>query len=309
MLQIDYVCTTDIGRVRSVNQDNYICNGRFAPSDGTEGKAFFTGSALLGKPMLFGVFDGVGGEERGELAAYIAALSASEARFNGDAVSALGKYCIEANERICRYAKESSVAAIDFNDNDYFQDLKTTAESKYVGFIADKVEGLLESEDYLSAARTVSGALGILPGNTELKKLQSKVERLTPVYFLEKYSPYSSDCYNAYVNGESFVMSSTSYTNGFTLMDGGHALFNLTGSAYTTLCFTLGHIDDTRNMDLVLSIYFDDVLEEEITVKWDALPERIALDITGVKQIKVSVNDIDNWSGYPYIGLANITLK
>lgn len=199
--------------------------------------------------------------------------------------------------------------AIDFNDNDYFQDLKMTAESKYVGFIADKVEGLLESENYLSAARTVSGALGILPGNTELKKLQSKVERLTPVYFLEKYSPYSSDCYNAYVNGESFVMSSTSYTNGFTLMDGGHALFNLTGSAYTTLSFTLGHIDDTRNMDLVLSIYFDDVLEEEITVKWDALPERIALDITGVKQIKVSVNDIDNWSGYPYIGLANITLK
>lgn len=112
MLQIDYVCTTDIGRVRSVNQDNYICNGRCAPPDETDGKASFTGSALLGKPMLFGVFDGVGGEERGELAAYIAALSASEARFNGDAVSALGKYCIEANERICRYAKESSVAAM-----------------------------------------------------------------------------------------------------------------------------------------------------------------------------------------------------
>lgn len=112
MLQINYACATDVGRVRSVNQDNYICNGRFAPSDGTEGKAFFTGSALLGKPMLFGAFDGVGGEERGEVAAYIAALSASEARFYGDAVSALRKYCIEANERICRYAKESSVAAM-----------------------------------------------------------------------------------------------------------------------------------------------------------------------------------------------------
>lgn len=112
MLQINYVCTTNVGRVRNVNQDNYICNGHCAPPDGTEEKAFFTGSALLNKPTLFGVFDGVGGEDRGEVAAYIAALSASEMCFNGDAVIALGKYCTDANIKICRYAKENSVAAM-----------------------------------------------------------------------------------------------------------------------------------------------------------------------------------------------------
>lgn len=199
--------------------------------------------------------------------------------------------------------------AIEFNDNDYFQDLKTMAESKYVGVVTDKVEGLLENEDYLGAARTATGALQILPGNSELEKLQSKVERLTPMYFLDKYSPYSSADYKPYVSGESFVMSNDSYTNGFTLKDGGYALFNLTGSSYTALSFTLGHIDGSNNENLVLSIYFDDVLEEKITVKWDALPERITLDITGVKQIKVSVNDGRWLTREPYIGLANITIK
>lgn len=199
--------------------------------------------------------------------------------------------------------------AIDFNDNEYFQDLKTTAESKYVGFITDKVEGLLESEDYLSAARTAAGALGILPGNTELKNLQSKIERLTPAYFLDKYSPYSSDYYTAFVNGESFVMSGTSYTNGFVFeggwYDDAYALFNLTDSSCTTLSFTLGHRDGSENNNCTLRIYYDNVLTEEIEVSWDALPERITLDITGVKQIKFEVKDMH----YNDTGLGNITIK
>lgn len=112
MLQINYVCSTDVGCVRSINQDNYICNGRCAPPDGTEKKAFFVGSALLKKPMLFGVFDGIGGEERGEVAAYLAALSASETRFNGDAVIGLRNYCVKANAKICSYAKDNSVATM-----------------------------------------------------------------------------------------------------------------------------------------------------------------------------------------------------
>lgn len=195
--------------------------------------------------------------------------------------------------------------AISFDDNDYFEDLKDTTESKYIKFVTDKVDACLESEDYLSAARVASNALEILPGNAELKSLKSKVEKLTPVYFLDKYKPYSSDVYEEFVNGESFVMSGTSYTNGFVLNHhGGFALYNLTDSSYNTLSFTLGHRDGSRNENMTLKIYFDNVLVKEIAVDWEALPERITLDITGVKQIKFEAVD-----GYAVIGLANITIK
>ena len=63
-------------------------------------------------PTAFGIFDGMGGEECGEIASLIAAEKASAAVFGEDAVADISKYCLEANEEICRYARDNYVAAM-----------------------------------------------------------------------------------------------------------------------------------------------------------------------------------------------------
>lgn len=110
--RLDYVCASDIGCVRNINQDNYICDGRHAPPDGVEKKAFFAGSIPVKRSTVVGVFDGVGGEERGEMASYLAAQTAANIRFGGMAVRALGKYCAEANAKICHYATAHEITAM-----------------------------------------------------------------------------------------------------------------------------------------------------------------------------------------------------
>ena len=60
---ISYGCVSSPGKLRSVNQDNFICGGRFMES-GSAG-AQFRGSVDSRERPLFGVFDGLGGEECG----------------------------------------------------------------------------------------------------------------------------------------------------------------------------------------------------------------------------------------------------
>lgn len=196
--------------------------------------------------------------------------------------------------------------AIAVDDNEDFQKTKTTTETKYVESITATVDKHLGNEDYISAKRVVDNALTVLPGNSSLKALQSKVEKATPTYLLDKHKPYASSRFTEYINGETITMGGVTYTNGFTLNDGGSAIFNLAGT-YTTMNFTIGHVDNTTMRDGVVKIYCDGVLAKEITVGCEALPQRISLDITGVKQVKFE---------FPYVrynevgcGFGNVTVK
>ena len=71
--QIRYYYASNTGKCRRTNQDNFYCNGHWMPAEnqGTEG--ILSGTADIEKITVFGVFDGMGGEERGEMAAAIAA--------------------------------------------------------------------------------------------------------------------------------------------------------------------------------------------------------------------------------------------
>lgn len=67
--QISYACMSHIGRRRRMNQDNFLCGGIYAkPDQPGRGRAPITGSVTSAQTSLFGVFDGMGGEERGEMA-------------------------------------------------------------------------------------------------------------------------------------------------------------------------------------------------------------------------------------------------
>lgn len=61
------------GKVRTNNEDNYFFNGRIAGEKHRNQKSFLQMKRIIHKAVLFSVFDGMGGEEHGEIASGIAA--------------------------------------------------------------------------------------------------------------------------------------------------------------------------------------------------------------------------------------------
>ena len=107
-MKISAYAVTNIGRVRSKNQDNYIC-GSFC-SDISGGKLSHelrTDTSVFG---LFGVFDGMGGHLYGERASRIALDTASEllSDYSGETPERFfEKILALSNERICREMAEN----------------------------------------------------------------------------------------------------------------------------------------------------------------------------------------------------------
>ena len=194
--------------------------------------------------------------------------------------------------------------AISFDDNEYFQNLKTSTEDSYVTSVTATVQKHLDNEDYVSAKRVVDNSLTVLPENGDLKSLQSKVQRETPTYLLDVVKPYACYNYTEFVNGESINMGGTQYTNGFALGRYGNAYFNVAG-AYNTLSFMVGHQDGTDMADAIFKIYCDEVLVQELHISCGSLPQKITIDITGVKQIKF---ERTTYYDAEY-GFGNVTVK
>lgn len=110
--KIHYSCLSHIGNVRSINQDNFICDGRYMENTETVIKFPLFGTKTSGEPSAFGVFDGMGGEECGEIASYIASKTASTIEIGEDATADLSQFCHKANNDICDYATLHEVASM-----------------------------------------------------------------------------------------------------------------------------------------------------------------------------------------------------
>ena len=61
---------------------------------------------------VFGVFDGMGGEECGEIASYIASKAASSIVIGKEATADLSQFCQKANNDICDYATLHEVSSM-----------------------------------------------------------------------------------------------------------------------------------------------------------------------------------------------------
>ena len=107
---IRYACLCDTGRIRKNNEDNLICLGKYFDPDSTELRAPMSGSRDAAEGPVFGVFDGMGGEEQGEVASHIAAQTAADFAFAGP--QTLDGFCREANRRICAYAAANGVSTM-----------------------------------------------------------------------------------------------------------------------------------------------------------------------------------------------------
>ncbi len=109
---IDYFCTSHIGNLRSINQDNFICISKYLEPENNETSDMISGSILSKEIPIFGVFDGMGGEECGEIAAYIAAKEIAKFSFDGEPEQNLLNYCKTANTEICAYTAEHSLTSM-----------------------------------------------------------------------------------------------------------------------------------------------------------------------------------------------------
>ena len=110
--KIHYSCLSHIGNVRSINQDNFICDGRYLDTNDTDIRFPLCGTKISDDMSVFGIFDGMGGEECGEIASYIASKNACDIKIGKDATADLAQFCHKANHDICDYASLNEVSAM-----------------------------------------------------------------------------------------------------------------------------------------------------------------------------------------------------
>lgn len=112
---IDYFCTSHIGKLRSINQDNFMCNGIYMkPSDSSDSleNNMISDKTSSAVSPVFGIFDGMGGEECGEVASYLAADCMEGYSFSGNKSQGLRDYCRKANNAICTYMDDHEIASM-----------------------------------------------------------------------------------------------------------------------------------------------------------------------------------------------------
>ena len=110
--KIHYSCLSHIGNIRSMNQDNFICDGQYMDMNGTSIDFPLCGTKSSDDMSIFGIFDGMGGEECGEIASYIASKNASDIKISKDPTADLTQFCHKANRNICDYAALNEVSAM-----------------------------------------------------------------------------------------------------------------------------------------------------------------------------------------------------
>lgn len=107
-LSIKAAVCTDIGINRKNNEDNYYLNGKYlTPLDDSLYCSAFMSPADYG---VFGVFDGMGGQSRGEYASLCAAktLDVYREKILNDGTRSVNEYIEDANKQICNEMKKTN---------------------------------------------------------------------------------------------------------------------------------------------------------------------------------------------------------
>ncbi len=106
-LQLRMAAFCHTGLVRETNQDNLYFLGRYLEEKNNGSGKLLKGSRSTEKPVLLGVFDGMGGHVLGERAACIAAketagkVKTGLPENSGDLHKVLKQIVLESNEKVC----------------------------------------------------------------------------------------------------------------------------------------------------------------------------------------------------------------
>lgn len=190
---------------------------------------------------------------------------------------------------------------------------------KYISQVVERANALKAAGELDDALELVVSTLDILPGNQTLSSLQQDIEDSYPLNMVDVVPAYETDGnpyreYSLLKGTESFKMGGVKYYNGMTFNadynvfnDKCWAIYNLSGE-YSSLEFTIGHVDgtDTGNAN-ALQIIFDGVLSQEVDVSPDMFPKQVAIDVTGVQQLKFQLPS--SGGDNPLYGLGNPVLR
>ena len=154
-IKIESTVITHVGLVRKKNEDNYFINGR-SKSDNTVTAEGFVDNKLR-DTYLFGVFDGMGGENSGEIASMIAAKTLTE-YMSTDFRYTITDYVQRANKYICDEIMRNKGVRIGTTIAMlYFRDNKVVAynmgDSRV--YLLRKEDLYLMTEDHTEAQRLV----------------------------------------------------------------------------------------------------------------------------------------------------------
>ena len=102
-VRIRFAARSEVGNVRTNNEDNLYCNGIFMTVSDRERPFFVSGETA--SPAIFAVCDGMGGEDSGELASFTAVESLQEhsariLRAIADADKEVCDYVTDTNSRL-----------------------------------------------------------------------------------------------------------------------------------------------------------------------------------------------------------------
>lgn len=116
--RINYAYTCHTGKVRGNNEDNFWCCGKSLPVENQGIQGTETGSARQKDFPVLAVFDGMGGESCGEMAAFLAADTFGKCYEESRGVlkkaeeDFMGQACVSMNHEICRYGAENRIRSI-----------------------------------------------------------------------------------------------------------------------------------------------------------------------------------------------------
>lgn len=113
--QIEYAYTCHIGKIRNNNEDNFWCCGDSLEAQNQGMSHIRSGYMKQSEYPLFAVFDGMGGESCGEMAAFLAAEACGEHfktakdGIRNDPEEFLNEICESMNQAICDYGRTNKI--------------------------------------------------------------------------------------------------------------------------------------------------------------------------------------------------------
>lgn len=189
--RIEYTGFCIQGLVRKNNEDNLWCRDHCLPVIHTDEERNLSGRFSPGQGGSFAVFDGMGGEECGEAAAYIAARTFGKNSGSGDRT----ELCREMNRKVLDYA-----------DSHRIRSMGSTVTGLRFG--KDRISGfnLGDSRCYLFS----DGQLTLLSEDHTILSMASGKEMLTQCLGISEkeflLEPYRFD--SEYKEGEIFLLCS-----------------------------------------------------------------------------------------------------
>lgn len=113
--QIEYAYTCHIGKIRNNNEDNFWCCGDSLEAQNQGMSHIRSGYKKQSEYPLLAVFDGMGGESCGEMAAFLAAEACGEHfktakdGIRNDPEEFLNEICESMNQAICDYGRTNKI--------------------------------------------------------------------------------------------------------------------------------------------------------------------------------------------------------